>query len=120
MAPAGICRDWPSTCTATAAALPLIHEAIAIAGPVDELLDTRATVYLQNRQADLAVKDLEHALAQAPTPTRYFHLAQARQMVKDRAAAAVAMRKALDMGLQAAQLHPLERASFEQLVAELN
>jgi cellulose synthase operon protein C len=104
----------------TAGALPLIDEAIKIAGPVDELLDTRASVYLKKLQPELAVKDLQQALAQAPTATRYFHLAQAQQMIKDRDAAATALRKALDMGLQPAQVHPLEREAFKQLVAELS
>jgi len=103
-----------------AGALPMINEAIAIAGPVDELLDTRASVYLKNAQPELAVKDLQQALAQAPTATRYFHLAQAQQMIHDRTGAATALRKALDMGLQPAQVHPLERNTFKRLAAELN
>jgi tetratricopeptide (TPR) repeat protein len=103
-----------------AEALTLMNRAIDQVGPADELLDTRAVVYLADKKADLAVKDLQQAIAQAPAPLRYFHLAQAQHMANDRVAATVAWRKATEMGLQADDVHPMERAGYARLVSELN
>src|SRR5262249_28210636 len=58
-------------------ALELVQRAIAIAGPLADLLDTRAKVYLSLGRAAEAVQDLEDAVNEAPTAMRYFQLALA-------------------------------------------
>jgi tetratricopeptide (TPR) repeat protein len=101
-------------------ALPLINRAIEVAGPRGELLDTRASVYIALNQPDKAVKDLEAALVDGPTPTRYFHLAQAQRLANNSKQAVEALRKATSAGLtKAEQLHPVERAAFLKLKVEL-
>jgi tetratricopeptide (TPR) repeat protein len=102
-------------------AVELIDRAIDVIGPAADLLDTRASVLLVRGEYDQAVKDLEHALAQGPTGSRYFHLAQAHSRRRDRPGAQAAWRRAgeLTPKLTEAMLHPLERAEFQRLQEEL-
>jgi tetratricopeptide (TPR) repeat protein len=102
-----------------AEALKLIQTALDEAGPEPALLDTRAVIYNVGGRADLAVKDLQQAVAQAPSGSRYFHLAQAHMLLKDRRAAHAAYRRATDLGLQEDSLHPLEWAAHRQLAEQL-
>jgi tetratricopeptide (TPR) repeat protein len=101
-------------------ALDYVNRAIALDGPSPSFLDTRAVVSLALGRSQDAIKDLEEALATAPnTPVSYLHLAQARLMAGDRAAAAEALKAAKDTGLQLDTLHPLERPVYLQLEGEL-
>jgi tetratricopeptide (TPR) repeat protein len=101
-------------------ALDLTRRGIEAAGPAPALLDTRALVYLTTGQAGKAVPDLEDAVAQQPTASRYYRLAQAYRSVRDRNAATLAFQRAKSMGLTASVLHPLERADYEKVRAELD
>jgi tetratricopeptide (TPR) repeat protein len=98
-----------------AEALVLAQQTLDLAGPDPELLDTRAVIYLKSGQPDLAVQDLQEALAQAPTPSMYFHLAYAQHLVKNRRAALEAFQKGVDSGFKVDTLHPLERPAFTKL-----
>jgi tetratricopeptide (TPR) repeat protein len=100
-------------------ALDLLKKALTTAGPLAELLDTRALVYLSLGRADLALKDLEEAAREGPAAAVYFHLAQAHLLARDRAAATDALRRARGLGLQASQLHALERPILQRLGSEL-
>lgn len=101
-------------------ALTLINRAIDVAGPRAELLDTRASVHMARQRGDLALKDMEAALADNPTPPRYFHLAQAHRLTNNAKQAAEALQKATSAGLtRPEQLHPQERAAYSKLVREL-
>jgi tetratricopeptide (TPR) repeat protein len=95
-------------------ALELISAALELAGPHPEMLDTRAMVYLKGDQADLAVQDLQQAIALAPSALKYAHLAMAHQASRNRLAAAEALLKAKDLGLTESELHPAERKRFQQ------
>ena len=72
--------------------------------------------YLKGEQA---VKDLEQALEDGPTPALYFHLARAQALGQDRAAAAATLRKATKAGFKAEALSPLERDSYQALLKDL-
>jgi tetratricopeptide (TPR) repeat protein len=74
-----------------AEALALIQQTIELAGPMPELLDTRATVSLALRDGARAVKDLEDALALRPSATGQFRLARALLLVGDRRGAREAL-----------------------------
>jgi tetratricopeptide (TPR) repeat protein len=100
-------------------ALQTIQRAIDLAGPVAELLDTRAVVYLQSGQAEQAVKDLNEALAEKPTGQRYFHLAQAHMALNNRREAQAALQQAHQLRLTADDVDPLERSSYQRVCAEL-
>jgi tetratricopeptide (TPR) repeat protein len=104
----------------TREALALIQRAIDVSGPLTSLLDTRAVVYLAGGDSQLAVRDLEEVVADSPTGTGYFHLAQAQHARKDDTAARAALQKATkDLGLKVKDLHPAERDQYEQLRAAL-
>jgi tetratricopeptide (TPR) repeat protein len=101
-------------------ALALIDRAIEQAGPLAGLLDTRAVVYLALGQTDRAIVDLEEATAEEPTAARLFHLARAYRQANNTKAASRALRQAKLMKLQPEQLHPVERATLQQLSQELD
>jgi tetratricopeptide (TPR) repeat protein len=100
-------------------ALAMIQKAIELAGPLPELLDTRAVIFLKTNQTDLAIKDLQQAIAQAPAGNVYYHLAEAQLAAHNRSAAGDALRKAQESKLKPADLHPLERDDYTKLAAQL-
>jgi tetratricopeptide (TPR) repeat protein len=98
----------------------LIDAAIEAGGPLPDLLDTSAVINLRDNKPDLAAKDLQEAIRQAPSPDKYFHLAQSHRSTKNRSAAVTAFRQATALGLKASDLHVLEQADFRQLASDLN
>ncbi|HEV3146009.1 MAG TPA: tetratricopeptide repeat protein, partial [Gemmataceae bacterium] len=96
-------------------ALEKIHRAIAVAGPMIELLDTRAKVYLALNRPVEAIQDLEDAIAESPTAMRYFHLALARDMSANQNGAKEAFHLAQRYGIDARDLHPADVMKFERL-----
>src|SRR5207247_9392925 len=60
-------------------ALELVQRAVAVAGPLADLLDTRAKVYLSPGRSAEASQDLEAAIHEAPTAMRYFQPALAEE-----------------------------------------
>jgi tetratricopeptide (TPR) repeat protein len=107
------------TSGATAEAIDCARRAVELAGPVPLILDTRAAVYLKVGLADKALEDVQAALALAPSPAGYFHLARAQHLANNKAAAVEAYQKALSAGLRPGNLHPLEQPALEQLAREL-
>src|SRR5262249_31758790 len=103
-----------------AAALELIQRAEQRYGPVPELVDTRSVFEVLLGQGQQAVRDLEEVVADAPTATHYFHLAQAQVAAGNRKAAEAAWEKANSLGLKAGDLHPLEQPGYNKLRGELN
>jgi len=100
-------------------ALELLARAVKAVGATPELLDTRAVIHMRLGQPQQAIRDLESAIADAPQPALCFHLAQAHQQLQNATAARAAFRQGRSLGLAAEQLHALERASYQQLHAEL-
>jgi Tfp pilus assembly protein PilF len=103
----------------TTEALELVNAAIDVAGPHPELLDTSAVVHLKRNRPTLAIRDLQQAIAASPSAMKYAHLAMAHAAAKDHAAAAQALRQATGAGFTAADLHPLERQIFHDLLGGL-
>lgn len=95
--------------------LKLINRAIQLRGPVPELLDTRAVVYITNGDFPRAIKDLEDVVAIDSSPSRYFHLARAYLAAGDQEAARRNLAKARDGGLKESDIHPLERPTLAQV-----
>ena len=81
------------------------------------LLDTRAVIHLAANRSDLAIGDLEEAIAGAPEAAMYFHLARANLMADRVEAARLAWSDGERLGLKAEVLDPLERASFPEIKA---
>jgi tetratricopeptide (TPR) repeat protein len=99
-------------------ALALVNRAIDAHGPLGQLLDTRAVIYLATGQTTLAVPDLEAALAQQPTAGRHFHLAQAYWLAGSARAAARFWRLARSENLTLATVHASERELYLELLGE--
>jgi cellulose synthase operon protein C len=106
----------------SAEALTLINQAIDLAGPDAQLLDSRALIYLRAGQAGLALRDINQAIVQVPMPSKTlnFRLAQAHHANKNRAGAIEAMTNAKKLGLQATDLAITERPAYHKLIAELD
>jgi tetratricopeptide (TPR) repeat protein len=100
-------------------ALSLINQGIEGKGPLPDLLDSRAVVYLRLGRADLAIQDLREALAKGASAALEFHLALALDKANDRPAALASLQKALAVGLMEMDVHPAERSSFRQLKGDL-
>jgi predicted Zn-dependent protease len=100
-------------------ALAVIQRAIEVGGPMANLLDTRACVHMALGQWHEAAKDLEEVVSRNPNPAGYLRLARALLKGGDKRAAQAALRKAKEGGLKLAELHPLERPVYEQVLAQL-
>jgi tetratricopeptide (TPR) repeat protein len=96
-------------------ALTLINNAIEIAGPLASMLDTRACVYIAQGNAEKAIKDMEVAIADAATPVRLFHQAQALNLGNQPYAASSTMQQALKAGLTTDMLETPEIPAYEKL-----
>jgi tetratricopeptide (TPR) repeat protein len=103
----------------TARALETVNQAISIGGAVPEYLDTRGVIYLAMGRSDLAIKELEDAVAVAPTPDNHFHLAQAYFAAKREIDAVDALHEAQNLGLKPETLHPFERKAYQRLINRL-
>ena len=102
-----------------AEALERIQAALESGGSAADLLTTRGVVYLTLGQPEQAVKDLELAAADEPTPGRYLHLARAHLAANNRVAAGNAWQKAKATGLTPANLDPLERPAYQEVLTAL-
>ncbi len=100
-------------------ALDLINRAIDLFGPEASLLDTRGVVGLAAGQNKQALDDLRQALAQRSAPAYSFHFAQVHLQNQEPEAAREAFHQAQAAGLTADKVHPLERAAFRELLAEV-
>jgi cellulose synthase operon protein C len=96
-------------------ALSLINKAIEITGPLASMLDTRTCVYIAQGNVEKALNDIEEAVADAATPVRLFHQAQALDLGKQKYAASSAMQQALKAGLTKEMLQAPEFPAFENL-----
>jgi hypothetical protein len=88
-------------------------------GPVAEVLDTRGVIHLRAGRALDAARDFQAAVKQDPAAAKYFHLALAHHAAGERLAARTSLARARGKGLKDQLLHPLERAAFKELAAEL-
>lgn len=108
----------------TELALPYLELAINYAdklvGPVPELLDTRAVIYLQLGRRRDAIRDLERAIAVSAEakPLIFFHLTRAYFESGQRREAERTFLKA--RSLTAQDFHPLERPHYERIAEALS
>lgn len=101
--------------------LAMIGQAKQIIGPLSVLLDTEALILLNAGQANEALKLMVDVVAQAPSGSAYFHLAQVEDKRNPNSIEArVAWRQAKELGLKPGDLHPLERPAYQDLVMRLN
>jgi len=93
----------------------MVDQAIEIAGPNASLLDTRATILLNQKRTDEAIEALRESVAQNDTPLTQYHLAQALHQGNDSRAARLHFRKATLAGLTVEKIHALEKDVFLEL-----
>jgi tetratricopeptide (TPR) repeat protein len=97
----------------------LIEEAIAANGRRADFLDTKGVCSLVSQRPADAVEALTQAVEIHPAPMYYFHLALAHLDANNKNAARTALAQARALGLVAADIHPLERADYDRVVAAL-
>ena len=100
-------------------AMKLVSRAIEVAGPVPDVLDSRATVYIALENPDKALADLDDAIADEATPLRLFRRARALLLADRKDEAAAALKGAEDKNLKREMLDPPERPYYDKLRAEL-
>ena len=96
-------------------ALTLIESAMKLAGPVPQLLETRACILSAKGDAAAAIHDLETAIAASPTPVAFLHLAHAYVLAGDLTQAEAKLKAAETSGLEVRTLHPLDRVQYQRL-----
>jgi cellulose synthase operon protein C len=101
-------------------ALRLINKCIELAGPVAPLLDSRGTVYMAQGNWEAAIEDLEEAISDTATPSRYFHLAEAHYGFQNISAAMKALQEAHNMGLSEKDLRKAELPRYTNLKKALS
>jgi len=101
-------------------AVKMINEAVRLAGPVAELLDTRGVVLMQVGRAEQAVAALQTAVRESPTPNSLFHLAVAELRAERRADARKTYERALSLGFSVDKLHALETGLLSELKTGLD
>jgi tetratricopeptide (TPR) repeat protein len=99
--------------------LKLANEAAEILGPNSDILDTRAVAYLAKGQHSQAIVDLRDAITDNPTPTKYFHLAQAYWEAGEKKLALEAWTKAEELGLSKDVLNRMEHDKYEKLKQQI-
>ncbi len=98
----------------------LCQDAMKTLGPTADLRDTLGVIYLARGEAQNAIREFEAAIGDGGvTSFKYVHLAMANELAKDYEAAATALLRAFEMGLQLPQLSTLERERYDQLVEKL-
>jgi tetratricopeptide (TPR) repeat protein len=100
-------------------ALDLINHAIAESGPLANLRDTRAVIYLALNQPTLAIADLNAALeslgSTEPRPLYHLHLARAFELAGKRLEAKASWQRANAAGLDEKKLTGANKTFFRQL-----
>jgi tetratricopeptide (TPR) repeat protein len=101
-------------------ALKLIDEAIAIAGPVPELLDTKGFVLILAGQPEAAISVLADASNSQDSSLIRLHSAEAHRLCGNPMRSKDELEKAMSLGLKPGTLHPFDRAVYDRLEAELH
>jgi tetratricopeptide (TPR) repeat protein len=98
-------------------ALEAIEKALRIAGPMGQMLDSRATVYIMRGESEKALADLEVALADEASPVRLFHQARAYYIGGKKDEAKASLDEAAKT-LKPTMLDPPERPVYKSLCQE--
>jgi tetratricopeptide (TPR) repeat protein len=96
-----------------------INQAIEVYGPVDDILDTRAVVYMTRKEYEKAVEDLSLATALSSDPVKFYHSAQANLLAGNDQAALKAWEKAQQLGFTKEKLPVLEQKNFDQVKSDI-
>ncbi|WP_442483419.1 tetratricopeptide repeat protein [Aeoliella sp. SH292] len=100
-------------------AVKLMKEATDILGPMSDVLDTRATIWLNRGEYQAAVDDMTLAVTDGPTASKYFHKAQAHMGLNQKSEALAAWKRAEELGLTRETVGRLEEKDYDELAAQI-
>jgi tetratricopeptide (TPR) repeat protein len=101
-------------------ALKLVNEAAAILGPNSDILDTRAVVFTARKQYEEAIADLNDSVTDNPTPSKYFHLAEAHLGMNQNRDAVEAWKQAELLGLSRENINRMEHEKYDRLKSRID
>lgn len=96
-----------------------IAQAINLLGPRSDILDTRAMILIAAGEYSKAISDLELAVTDLPTASKFFHKAIAHLRSGENEQAARSWEKSLELGLERSEVSALEKAMFDEIKSEL-
>ena len=99
-------------------AMTFAERAIAEAGPVPQLLDTRGCVKLAQSRLRAATDDLMAAVESGNLPTTFMHLAFIQAETGNPELARQTLAHSVEQGLRPERLHPLDRGMLDRLNAQ--
>jgi tetratricopeptide (TPR) repeat protein len=100
-------------------ALNLANEAMEIRGPISDILDTRALVYINRGEFNEAVKDLRLAVKMDVTASKYFHLAEALLGIGDEEGAIEAWKQAEARGISVEETVFIEQDDLRETMQKI-
>nr|MBA3481508.1 tetratricopeptide repeat protein [Pirellulales bacterium] len=100
-------------------ALRSVNEAIEILGPISDILDTRALVYLAGGQFAEAVADMKLSVMVTPTPSKFYHLAAAELAAGNKEDAKAAWERAVTEGIGPDKVSELEREGLQEFIKKM-
>jgi tetratricopeptide (TPR) repeat protein len=99
--------------------MKLVQEAAQILGPTADILDTRAVVYIAQKDYEGAIRDLNYSVTDNPTRSKYFHLAVAHLAAGENKAALEAWEKAEQLGDIRSDLNRMEYDRYEEIKSKI-
>ncbi len=105
--------------SSTSEAMEFLHEAVGILGPRSDILDTRAVISIAAQDYSSAIADLDLAVTDKPTASKYFHKAIAHFRAGQTDNAAKAWTKALDFDLKREDVSQLEKGMYDEVRQKL-
>jgi cellulose synthase operon protein C len=96
-------------------ALTMVNQALAICGPLSDILDSRGLVYIARQEYDKALVDLNAAIRDDGSAEQCFHQAWVLSLMDRRGEAAEAFKTAQAKGLDPKLLNALELPWYDRL-----
>ena len=96
-------------------ALSMVNQALAVAGPMAAILDSRAMVYIARKEYAKAMEDLSAAINDEGSAEQYFHLAWALSLLERKDEASTAFKTAQVKGIDPKVLDDDEIRVYDRL-----
>jgi tetratricopeptide (TPR) repeat protein len=100
-------------------ALESVNKAIEIIGPISDILDTRALVYMAGGQFEKATEDMRLSVKVSPTASKFYHLAMAELGAGNEEGARAAWQRAETEGIAPDKVSELERGQLEEFTKKM-
>ncbi len=96
-------------------ALSMVNQAVAVAGPMAAILDSRAMVYIKRKEYDKALDDLNAAIKDEGSAEQHFHLAWVLSLMDRKDDASAAFKAAQGKGIDPKTLNDEEIRVYDRL-----